>query len=435
MHKSLFLLFMLMIGQVQVSNAIPFETDADVAHRVGIQSYFIGIGMPTTATELELIKNLKVKWLRVDMNWRWTEPVAGQYDWEPYRKMADALARMGIRPVFILTWANRAYWPTGKTRPSSADILRRNEAYARWAAAAAKEFKDMNPVWELWNEPESNVFWPPKANPDDYLTMATAACQAIREADPQATIMGPAAAYMPTRWNPKPPFFEKVTSNRPFMQCIDAISIHTHRFTQRPETVRADLHVTRRELHKKWDTTTLPPIVASEWGDSVYKKGISEELQAIWLPRMLLLNIMENIPLTIWYNWKDSGPNPSEREDRFGLITEDLSTRPSYQAYQVLLQQLGNYKFDRILSESNVWTNKGANILLFRSDDEYKVAAWSSMPMDVQLEGFEPTENGVDYLGRQRQVVKLNAKWKIHTTNKVVYIPVQSLDASRKVKI
>ena len=46
-------------------------------------------------------------------------------------------------------------------------------------------------LWEIWNEPNIS-FWSPKPDAQQYTTLALAACKAIREAEPGATIIAPA---------------------------------------------------------------------------------------------------------------------------------------------------------------------------------------------------------------------------------------------------
>ncbi len=75
-------------------------------------------------------------------------------------------------------------------------------AFAQWAAAAVKHFHGHHIVWEIWNEP-NGFFWKPKPDAEQYTTLALATAEAIRKADPDATLVGPALsgfkpAYMET---------------------------------------------------------------------------------------------------------------------------------------------------------------------------------------------------------------------------------------------
>ncbi len=47
---------------------------------------------------------------------------------------------------------------------------------------------------------------------------------------------------------------------------------------------------------------------------------MDEETQAKLLARQWLSNLANDIPLSIWYDWRDDGPDPKEREHHFGMV-------------------------------------------------------------------------------------------------------------------
>ena len=53
----------------------------------------------------------------------------------------------------------------------------------------------MNPQWDIWNEPDLNIFW--NRNQDQYLQMWRRGYQRIRAAFPNAVIVGPSTASQP----------------------------------------------------------------------------------------------------------------------------------------------------------------------------------------------------------------------------------------------
>src|SRR5690348_6246253 len=57
---------------------------------------------------------------------------------------------------------------------------------------------------------------------------------------------------------------------------------------------------------------------------------------------------MNNLPVTIWYNWQD-GPDPKQRDDNFGIITFHGQPKPVYYAAQTLTQELTHLPYaDRL---------------------------------------------------------------------------------------
>src|SRR6185369_11269148 len=116
-----------------------------------------------------------------------------------YAELLANLDRRGIRAVLILDYSNPLYeQEVTSTNPlthqphqttASPQHPEGIAGFAAWAAAAAKRFQGRHVLWELWNEPNID-FWSPKPDVTQYTALALAACKAIRQADPQATIIG-----------------------------------------------------------------------------------------------------------------------------------------------------------------------------------------------------------------------------------------------------
>ncbi|MHC4543617.1 MAG: hypothetical protein ACYTDW_03015 [Planctomycetota bacterium] len=81
------------------------------------------------------------------------------------------------------------------------------------------------------------------------------------------------------------------------------------------------------------------PIITGEWGYSNINwdnARLSNEQQAQYLAREFLVNLYQKIPVSIWYDWKNDGTNPDEREHHFGTITHDLKPKAAYLAAKTL---------------------------------------------------------------------------------------------------
>ena len=67
------------------------------------------------------------------------------------------------------------------------------------AGAAAAHFQGRRIIWEIWNEPNIR-FWKPKSDVTEYTALALATANAVRQADPAATIIGPAISEAPVKF-------------------------------------------------------------------------------------------------------------------------------------------------------------------------------------------------------------------------------------------
>jgi hypothetical protein len=211
-------------------------------------------------------------------------------------------------------------------------------AYAKWAAAAATHFKGRHVIWEIWNEPNIQ-FWNPKPDAHQYTALAVATCKAIREADPAATIFAPASSGFP--WE-----FLETLFQAGILKYLDAVSVHPYRERRKgPETAEADFMRLRQLIgrYKPGDRPDLT-IVSGEWGYSSHTKGVSLETQAAFAVRQQLSNLVNGLPLSIWYDWKNDGDDPNENEHNFGTVMPDLKPKPTYTAIKVLTRELAGYR-------------------------------------------------------------------------------------------
>jgi polysaccharide biosynthesis protein PslG len=370
---------------VCIANEIP---DVVIPSGVGVNIHFVR----GHEQDLDLIQAAGFRFIRMDFGWAGIERVKGEYRWAEYEELLSNLDQRGIRAVFILDYSNPLYEPeVTSTNPLTHELHHTIAspqhpesvaAYATWAAAAARHFHGRHILWELWNEPNID-FWSPKPDVAQYITMALAAAEAIRRADPGATIIGPASSGFP--WS----FLEAFLKSG-ILKHLDAVSVHPYRNPQKPpETAAAD-YARLKQLIDQCAAAARKgpvPILSGEWGYSSWQRGVSIETQAAFAVRQQLVNLAHGVPLSIWYDWKNDGTDPSENEHNFGTVTSDLKPKPAYIALQTLTRQLADYRYVRRVPLEN--TNDF--VLLFsNSAGKEKLAAWTvaqAHPVRVGLTG------------------------------------------------
>ena len=75
------------------------------------------------------------------------------------------------------------------------------------------------------------------------------------------------------------------------------------------------------------------PIVSSEWGYSTgtvgtaYTPVATAQLQGDYLARMMLVNLSQGIPLSIWYDWKNDAAAVTTRPLRREFWNDDVGGR------------------------------------------------------------------------------------------------------------
>src|SRR5262249_50200524 len=146
---------------------------------------------------LDMVTALGLRLIRTDIFWHEVEVEPGRYNWGRYDELVAKLRARGITPLLILAYSNPLYARslTGNLdRPETAYEApveqTARSAFVAFAQAAAARYRDV--IWEIWNEP--NHFFGRPVQIQRYVQLAMDSCEAIRSVDPNAPVIGPAAA-------------------------------------------------------------------------------------------------------------------------------------------------------------------------------------------------------------------------------------------------
>lgn len=330
------------------------------------------------AADLDLLATAGFKFVRMDLGWAGIERRHGEYDWSAYEELIGNLERRGLRAILILDYSNPLYEEAVTARNPVSGGEHRDTAspqhpesvaaFARWAAAAATHFQGRRVIWEIWNEPNIS-FWKPKPDVAQYTTLALATCKAIRAADPKATIIGPATSEVPL------PFLETFFASG-VLEYLDAVSIHPYRNYSKPPETAAEDYAKLRALIAKYAPTKKKnlPIISGEWGYASHTRGVSLETQAAFAARQQLANLLAGVPLSIWYDWKNDGTDAAEREQNFGVVTDQLAPKPAYLAIKTLTSELAGYRLERRVSSGS---ERDYVLLFTKPRATPKLAVWT----------------------------------------------------------
>jgi hypothetical protein len=349
-------------GQAANSAADASPTVADM---LGVNIHFTD-PMPG---ELPMLAASGVRWVRMDLTWSATERVRGQYDFSAYDRLVAALAASHLKALFILDYANPLY--DQNLSPSSDEG---RKAFANWAVASVTHFRGRGFLWEIYNEP--NAFWQPRPNTSAYIKLALAASELVAEAAPGEKMVGPASAVID-------PSFLEACFRAGLLNYWSAVTVHPYRHTD-PETAAEDLREVRLLIRKYAPPGKKIPVMAGEWGYSSVAPGLDEQKQGVMLAREWLLDLANDVPLSIWYDWRD-GNDPHSLEVHFGLVgplaspaaapqNTPFRSKPAYLAARTLTQTLGDFQFNKRLA-----LNSGDDYaLLFTKGDSMRLAVWTA---------------------------------------------------------
>ena len=129
-----------------------------------------GVEIHVTNPEQGVIEQISESYDIVRRGYYWyiIETQKGKYNFSQYDILVDALIANNIRPYFTMFGGNPLYQnqtygaATPPTKPESI------EGFVNFVYNSMLHFKNKGIIWELWNEPNLESFWPPKANATQY---------------------------------------------------------------------------------------------------------------------------------------------------------------------------------------------------------------------------------------------------------------------------
>jgi len=355
--------------------------------------------------EMKMLAASGVKWIRMDFVWGATEREPGQYDFRAYERLLKSLDEFGIKALFILDYANRHY-DQGLSPYSDEG----RQAFARWAAAAAKHFQGRGILWEMYNEPNIH-FWKPKPNVEHYIKLAIEVGKAIRREAPGEIYIGPATSQIDMK-------FLEACFQAGLLEYWDGVSVHPYRQSA-PETVLPEYQKLAELIARYAPAGKKIPIISGEWGYSAVWRNYDETRQGKYLPRQWLTNIAAGIPVSIWYDWHDDGPDPKEPEHHFGMVAYPYhegqdpvyTPKPAFIAARTLSTVLAGYRFVEKLSVKADQAEL-CHALKFEKNGKIAIAVWSQQDgqtVTVQLDLPAGRYRMTDYLGNDRGVKEVTS--------------------------
>jgi hypothetical protein len=337
--------------------------------------------------EVKMIAAAGFRWVRMDFKWDATERERGQYDFSAYDRLLSALDESKIQALFILDYGNPLYDEGAPPRTPAT-----RQAFVRWAVAAAKHFSNRSVMWEVYNEPNHDAFWPPRVNANEYVALALAVGRAFRSDVPGEKLIGPAVSEMDFA-------FLEACFKADLLDYWSAVSVHPY-LRSDPEEAAVEYCRLRKMIQQHStarDSQRVIPIISGEWGYSSAWRGMSEEKQGAMFAREMLTNVANEIPMSIWYDWRDDGSDPNDPEHHFGLVRNAYQSgrdqvyepKPAYRAATTLSEYFSGYVFQQRLSAG------GADdyVLVFAKGRDYRVAAWTTRAahrLNIPLSIFTP---------------------------------------------
>ncbi|WP_245301788.1 hypothetical protein [Bradyrhizobium sp. LTSP885] len=292
-----------------------------------------GLGGPVStrgyvpSVNIGQIKQLGLTAFRDDFPWSDFELPGRRMGFSPQLGRLESQITSGVaRPFLILAFGHHL---VPNSMPPTTDEARRR--FAEYAAAAAQSVAQQRPVFELWNEWNGAAKKDPAFSAENYLALAKATRPAVKRAAPDAPFVIGAIADDPG-WA-----WTQQMLQTGILQYADGISVHLYNFCMAPTRRTSAEIIDRLQAFRRLVTQASGnpdfPIYVTEtgWPTTTAKCGVSEQLQADNMAQLILWASTASSWLKgiSFYELKDSGKNPSELEDNFGLFHFDNSPKPA----------------------------------------------------------------------------------------------------------
>jgi len=285
---------------------------------------------------MDMIDHAGFKWVRQDLPWSVIEQQKGVYDFAGigFDGVIAAWDQRAIRGLLILDSANPLY---GSGNPVSAS---QRQAFTSFVAAAVSRYQGRGYLWEVWNEPEYTWL------PADYAQLVADVAATIHRVAPGELVVGPALGFKAGTSSIDLGWLEEVFKDGALSD-LSAVTLHP--YLDQPESVFQDYQSVRALIAKYAPGKTIP-ILSGEWGfQTSSSAGVSDDVQAQMVTRVYLTNLLNEVPISIWYDWNDDGADPANAEDNYGMVASlaTLAPKPAYYAASNLSSLLGGYSLER----------------------------------------------------------------------------------------
>jgi len=241
--------------------------------------------------------------------------------------------------------------------------------------------------YEMWNEPGLNpkpdAAWGGWSAPlDEYYKMMRYGAEAIKKADPTATVTSAGYAGITTEIVNRLRTYKYSDGKCP-LDFVEVINVHYYSGRTPPETAREDGNARLTssttfpqdiEELASWRDQYAPkmPIWMTETGyDSAGPFGTTEAIQAARLPRVVMLCLAFGVDKVFVY--RESGSTPSMHACS-GLLRNDFTEKPSWFTFGTLVRQ-----FKKVRGRAMRLPHKDENVWLLKWNEGGKplLTAWT----------------------------------------------------------
>ena len=285
---------------------------------------------------ISLMQSAGVGWIRLDFLWEDIEPQEGRFDFAKYDNLVKLLTDRGINILGILHYSTNWASSCGEWNCPP----KNNKIFVNYAAQVIQRYKGQVSYWEVWNEPDSAIYWKQQDCLKSYCELLKEVYVAAKKIDPECKILNGGIANGLASINH---LYDNGAKDY-----FDILNLH---FFESPlhgkNAIKAvasypklayKIMVRNGDARKKiWITEIGCPGVRAGLKTNNWWLGQNpnEQQQAVWVKEVypeLLKN--PQVAKIFWAFFRDTKKHWDNGVDYFGLVRWDYTPKPSFKAYK-----------------------------------------------------------------------------------------------------
>ncbi|WP_160145495.1 cellulase family glycosylhydrolase [Arthrobacter sp. SLBN-53] len=341
----------------QVALAAAIDTSPNAVGIAESELYFMTPAEVEVA--LDTMESLGVTQIRIFVPWRAVEPAPGVYNWSEVDKVVDAAYERGIAVMGAVTstptWASDVQDSAYGAPRDPEDFGDFMGALAeRYGAGAGDPETARISAYEIWNEPQSFVFWSPRPDPAAYTELLKAGYTAVKEVDPSGTVVG-GVVTAGLSWggiNINPVDFVATMYESGAAGYFDALSYHPYNYDWKfgdgfgNEISAVGQLQAMQDLMAKYGDGDKT-VWTSEYG--LPTSYVSEAQQAEFIDDfMSTWSELDGVGPQFIYSLVDRDSGSTEVEDTWGLFRDDYTPKQAATVVQAWIAENGPVPEDGI---------------------------------------------------------------------------------------
>jgi hypothetical protein len=344
--------------------AIPRRADAATSSSPGPQAGMVtdltwGVSRGEMDRTVAMLADAGVRWVRTNVSWSGGEPTAkGSFNsgWLADIDYAVQAARAAGIEVLMPIADGVPYWASAdptKYQDGSGGHWNKywrptNMAdYADFVRYVVNRYRVLGVhAYEVWNEPNLTQFWPSGPNASEYVSMLKPAYTAIKQADPNATvILGGLskndAVFLDNVYRAgAAPYFD-VAAVHPYTGAVDPTRCWNDPLTGTPaKDAFCGIEAVRSVMVQHGDSASELWLTEFGWSSSTSTYGVSEAQQADFLTKAFdKLETYPYVTKAFWYTFRNSywlRDDPASWLANTGLLRSDFTAKPALAAFTSL---------------------------------------------------------------------------------------------------